>query len=102
MLYNNNGIFCAPNQAAIDEAFKDLLEATDEHLAFKMIDKGELADYLAVKINRLSNGLLKLMQPHLIQQVIDELGFNSQTGTKKMPALLTIKLNQDPDRGVFS
>ena len=63
------------------------------HRAFNMTDEGDLSDYLGVKIEQLPNGTIKLSQPHLIQQILDDLGFNERTGTKTTPASTTVKLN---------
>jgi hypothetical protein len=81
--------------------YEDLaIEAIDEkgvhHRAFRITDEGDLADYLEVKIEQLPNGTIKLSQPHLIQQVLDDLGFSSQTKSQPTPAASTIKLNRDP------
>ena len=60
-----------------------------------MTDEGDLADYLGVKIQRLSNGTIKLSQPHLIEQILEDLGFKGNTMERETPALSTVKLNQD-------
>jgi hypothetical protein len=95
MLYVDDGIFCAPKQSDIDEAYNLLSEPFEEHPAFKMTDEGALSDYLGVKIEQLPNGLIKLSQPLLIQQILDDLGFNERTGTKNTPASSSVKLNRD-------
>ena len=60
-----------------------------------MTKEGNLADYLGVKIDKLHNGCIKLSQPHLIQNILDDLGFNERTATKATPAASTGKLNRD-------
>jgi hypothetical protein len=60
-----------------------------------MTDEGDLSDYLGVKIDQLPNGTIKVTQPHLIQSVLDDLNFNERMGTKKTPAVPTIKLHRD-------
>jgi hypothetical protein len=37
----------------------------------------------------------KLSQPHLVQQIIDDIGFNDQTIAKPTPAASTVKLSRD-------
>jgi hypothetical protein len=101
LVYVDDGIFIAPNQRLIQQAYDDLgIEAIDEkgvhHRAFRVTDEGDLADYLGVKIEQLPNGTIKLSQPHLIQQILDDLGFSSQTKSQPTPAASTIKLNRDP------
>jgi hypothetical protein len=60
-----------------------------------MTDEGDLADYLGVRIDRLPNGLIKLSQPHLIQQILTDLGMNGSTKPQSTPAAQSIKLNRD-------
>jgi hypothetical protein len=98
----DDGIFIGPNQNDIDEAYNLLSNPyTDKqgvkHRAYVMTDEGDLADYLGVKIDRLPNGLIKLSQPHLIQQILDDLAMNEATKHQPTPAAPTVKLNRDPN-----
>jgi hypothetical protein len=84
MIYVDDGIFVGPNQQDINEAYellsnvyRDAQGAT--HRAYVMTDEGDLSDYLGVKITKLANGLIKLSQPHLIQQILDDLGMGEKT-----------------------
>jgi hypothetical protein len=100
MVYVDDGIFIGPKQADIDEAYKLLAQQfTDKnglsHRAYIMTDEGELADYLGVRIDRLPNGLIKLSQPHLIQQILNDLNMNEATKHQKTPAASSVKLNRD-------
>jgi hypothetical protein len=60
-----------------------------------MTDEGDISDYLGVKVDHLPNGTIKLLQPHLIQQILDDLGFNKRMGTKNTPASSSVKLHRD-------
>ena len=60
-----------------------------------MTDEGELADYLGVEIKELPNGTIKLSQPHLIQQIIDDMKFKPNTKARSTPAATTVKLGRD-------
>ena len=102
LVYVDDGIFIGPNQKDIQIAFDDMAnDYTDAngviHKKFIMTDEGELSDYLGVKIEQLSNGTIKLSQPHLIQQILDDLGFNEKTKLQKTPAATTVKLHRDPN-----
>ena len=66
MLYLDNRIFSAPTHLKINEAYKLLMEPVGEHPVFYMTNEIDLWDYLEVRINWLFNGLLKLMQLHLV------------------------------------
>jgi Reverse transcriptase (RNA-dependent DNA polymerase) len=98
MLYVDDGIFIGPKSQDIDKAYKLLAnpyidEQGTTHKAYKMTDEGDLADYLGVRIDRLPNGLIKLSQPHLIQQILTDLGMNQTTKPQPTPAAQSVKLN---------
>jgi hypothetical protein len=95
MIYTDDGIFVGPTDQDINEAYKCLTEPIGEHRAFKMTDEGDLSDYLGVKVEKLPNGTIKLSQPHLIQQVLNDLNFNERTGTKPTPASTSVKIDRD-------
>jgi len=101
MMYTDDGIFMVPNQSDIDYCFNLLTTqfvhpiTKVKHRAFKMTDEGDVSDYLGVEIQPLPNGTIKLSQPHLINQIIADLGFNERTGTKNTPASKSVKLNRD-------
>jgi hypothetical protein len=102
MIYVDDGIFIGPNQEDIDEAYVLLSNVYKDkqgvqHRAYVMTDEGDLADYLGVKIDRLPNGLIKLSQPHLIQQILDDLGMNHATKSQPTPAAASVKLSRDPN-----
>jgi hypothetical protein len=95
LIYTDDGILIGNEDSDIDAVIALLREPTKETRAFNMTDEGNLNDYLGVKVEYLPNGTIKLSQPHLIQQVIDDLGFNDRTGGKATPAASTIKLHRD-------
>jgi hypothetical protein len=98
MIYTDDGVFCAPTDAKIDEACNVLVKPAgkaNELRAFKMTNEGNLPDNLGAKVDKLDNGCIKLLQPHLIQSILDNLGFNERTGTKTTPAASTVRLNRD-------
>jgi len=101
MCHVDDGVFMAPTQAHIDECC-DLLTkehidpvSKQQHRAFRMTDEGDLSDYLGAKTERLPNGTIKLTQPHLISQIIDDLGFNERTKQLPIPASSTSKTSRD-------
>jgi hypothetical protein len=40
---------------------------------FNLEDQGDIKDYLGVNVEQMANGDIKLTQPHLIKQIVDEL-----------------------------
>ena len=100
MIYVDDGIFIAPRQQEIDEAYKLMVtQLTDKegviHRPYKMTDERDLADYLGVKINRLPDGKIKLSQPQMINSILEDLGMSEATTTKPTPAATTVKLHCD-------
>jgi hypothetical protein len=53
---------------------------------FKVTGKGDINEYLGVLVERQPDGTLKLSQPQLIKQILDDLWFNSRTKSKPTPA----------------
>jgi hypothetical protein len=113
MFFVDDGIFIGPTTEDIDEAFELLTapippiprqkgrKATPGYNALNMTDEGNLSDYLGDKVDHLTNGTIKLSQPHLIKQILDDLGFNERTTTKATPASSSVKLNRDVHRDPF-
>ena len=58
---------------------KDPAGENNQLRPFDLTDEGTLTDYLGVKVEHMADGSIKLSQPHLIQQVIDDLGFKITT-----------------------
>jgi hypothetical protein len=100
LIYTDDGILIGPTPADIDKVIA-LIKAPvtakgkQTHRAFNITDEGTVDEYLGVKIEHLPNGAFKLSQPQLIQQIVDELGFNERTVTKDSPAASTVRLHRD-------
>ena len=98
LIYTDDGILIGPTPSDIDDVIKLLKGKAgkkSEFKAFNMTDEGDLCDYLGVKVDHLPNGTIKLSQPHLIQQILEDLGFNEKTTTKNTPAPSTQKIGRD-------
>jgi hypothetical protein len=98
LIYTDDGILIGPTAGNINDVIQ-ILQAPagkdKEFRVFNITNEGGLCDYLGVKVEHLANGLIKLSQPHLIQQVLDDLGFNERTTSKPTPAASTVKLSRD-------
>jgi hypothetical protein len=55
-------------------------------LEFNVTDEGDIKEYLGVLVEKQPDGTLKLSQPQLIKQILDDLWFNSRTKSKPTPA----------------
>ena len=81
VVYVDDGIFVSPSSENIDKAIQDL-----KNEGLDMDDQGDLKDYLGVNITTLQNGQIKLSQPHLIEQIIEESKLSIDSPTKVIPA----------------
>jgi hypothetical protein len=67
----------------IDQAIKDLQKA-----GFNVEDKGDIKDCLGVHVTKLSDGRLKLWQPHLIRQIVSDVDLPKNVTTEKRSCLI--------------
>ena len=91
MVYTDDGIFCGPDMDEINDLFSEL----GKH--FEITDEGEIDEYLGVKVTRIDSKTIGLTQPHLIDSIIEDLGFKENTKGKETPAPSTVCLNRDKD-----
>jgi hypothetical protein len=88
-VYTDDGIFAGPDKQEVDKAIREM----KRH--FDMVDQGDITDYLGVNVQRLPNGDVKLSQPHLIKQIIDEVKLSKRVAGKQKPAASTKILQRD-------
>jgi hypothetical protein len=81
LVYVDDAIICGPSSKVIDEIIASLKED------FDVTDKGEIDDYLGVNVSHPTEDTIELRQPHLIQQILDEVGMlpQSKPRTKLLP-----------------
>jgi hypothetical protein len=89
LVYVDDGIIAGPSKEDIDQIIVDL------QTLFKVSDEGDLTDYLGVNIEKQEDGTIKLSQPHLIDQIIDDVNFQDSTKFKSTPAASTKILDKD-------
>ena len=81
VLYTDDTIITAPSIKLIDEAIEAIrstgLEVTDE---------GTIEDFLGVNITRKRDNTIHLHQPHLIDQILNDLHMDKTVATKEIPA----------------
>ena len=87
--YVDNGIFVGPDMGEIDAAIQVL-----KGEKFNVEDCGTIMDYVGVHIEDTGNGL-KLMQPLLIDSILEDMGINNRQPTKEVPAASTKILQRD-------
>jgi hypothetical protein len=102
LLYVDDGIFAGPDAKEIDALIASLRNDLRYSTQYNITDEGTLDDYLGVKIQQMTDGRFTLTQPHLIQQILDDLGFKDNSKTKSTPALATKILHRDSEGAPFS
>ncbi len=89
-LYTDDSILAGPDQKEIDEIIKQMGAAK-----LDITEEGELEAFLGVNIERKADGTIHLTQPHLIDQILDDLRLNNKNvTTKKRPASLSCLLSR--------
>jgi hypothetical protein len=91
-----------PDKEEIDMIIQEMRAA---HL--DITEEGELKDFLGVNIEQMPDGSIHLTQPHLIDQILDNLRLNDDNvTTKKTPTsssrLLSRHSNSEPFHGSFN
>jgi hypothetical protein len=80
MLYVDDGIFVGPDKEEIATLIRKMQGV------FNITDEGDIKEYLGVLVEQQDDGTLKLSQPQLIKQILDDLWFNERTKSKPTPA----------------
>ena len=75
--YVDDGIAWSPNEASVDKFLSDFRNEKLAGAKYDIEDKGNIADYLGIHFEETSNGKIHLSQPHLIQEIIDEVGVSN-------------------------
>jgi hypothetical protein len=95
LIYVDDGILCGPNANEIRIILSDLASL------FDITDEGEIDAYLGVKVTRPNADTIVLTQPHLIQQILDDMGMKMNTKTKDKAAPSSTILRRDLDGEPF-
>jgi Reverse transcriptase (RNA-dependent DNA polymerase) len=93
LVYVDDGIIAGPDKGEIEQVIVDL------KTMFKVSDEGDLTGYLGVNNERQENETIKLSQPHLIDQIIEDANFQVDTKLKATPAAATKILDRDEGGG---
>jgi Reverse transcriptase (RNA-dependent DNA polymerase) len=103
LVYTDDAIILALDDLTIDQCIADLSTS----FSVKQ-DQGTIEDYLGVQVTQLSDGSFKLLQPHLIDRILRDLGLINADGqpmpnVKSLctPSLLTKLIGPDPHGAPF-
>jgi hypothetical protein len=91
LLYTDDSILITLDDSEINRVIKEL----SKH--FNITDQGQIDDYLGVKVERKSNGGIKLSQPPPMELIMKDLKFVDEVKPNEMPAPSTVILNKDQD-----
>ncbi len=96
-LYTDDSILAGPDKNEIDDIISDMKKAK-----LDITEEGELEDFLGVNIERMADGTIHLTQPHLIDQILDDLRLNNENvTTKNIPALSSKILSRHSESEKF-
>jgi len=95
-----DGIFAGPSLKKINEAIEDLGDIRKARNRCVLEDQGDIKDYLGINFEYLPDGKIKLSQPHLIAQIVKEVGLK-RGETRSLPALSSKLLKRDENDPSF-
>jgi Reverse transcriptase (RNA-dependent DNA polymerase) len=90
-IYIDDCLIIAPSDAEVIKVYSDL------KTKFEVTNEGPIDEYLGVRVERGNDKSMKLSQPLLTQQILDEMGFNLRTKGRSTPALSSQILERDKD-----
>jgi len=94
LCYVDDGIFAGPDLNKINKAIKDLSDIRKAMNRYIIEDQGDIKDYLGIYFEYLPDDKIKLSQPHLIEQIIKEVGLK-RGETRSLPTLSSKLLKLD-------
>ena len=101
VLYTDDSILAGPELSEIDRAIEDIKKAK-----LDITIEGDIQDFLGVHIERKEDGSVELTQPHLIDQILNDLNLQENTKEKSIPAasskLLSRHTKSDDYDGSFN
>jgi uncharacterized protein YeeX (DUF496 family) len=95
LVYVDDAIIYSTSSKVIDKIIASLKKD------YNVTDEGEIDDYLGVNVSCPNEDTFELRQPHLIQQILDEVGMFPQSKTKDKAAPSSTILLRDLDGAPF-
>ena len=81
VLYTDDSILAAPTKAEVDKAIQDI-----KGTGLNVTIEGGVKDFLGVHLEKVNDKEIKMTQPHLMKQIIRDMGMNTKTKPRKIPA----------------
>ena len=95
-LYTDDSILVGPDKSEIDNIIRDMTK-----VGLKITDEGTLEDFLGVNITKRSDGSFELKQPHLVDQILEDLKMTANVKGKPTPAPSSKILTHQEDSEQF-
>ena len=90
VLYTDDSILAGPDESELDRIIQDMIKA-----GLKLTVEGDISDFLGVQIERKPDGTIHLTQPHLIDQVLQDLRLSRpDVATNSTPAKVGVALHR--------
>ena len=100
--YVDDGIAWSPSAASVDKFLADFRNEEKAGAKYDIEDKGDITDYLGINFEKVGNsGTVHLSQPHLIDQIIKEVGVE-RFKARPIPAPSSKILGRDLDGPDFA
>ena len=89
VLYTDDSILAGPDKNEIDQIIKDIQNA-----GLNITREGDIKDFLGINIKKLKEGGIEFTQPHLIDQILNDLKMDKEeVKTKSIPCMVSNILN---------
>ncbi|KAI2499306.1 hypothetical protein MHU86_15150 [Fragilaria crotonensis] len=96
VLYTDDSLLAGPDKKEIDKIIDEL----QKKAKLSITVEGDLADFLGVSIDRRTDGTIHLSQPHLIDQILEDLRLNgTNVKSRSTPAASSKLLTRHSDSG---
>ncbi|KAI2494626.1 hypothetical protein MHU86_19904 [Fragilaria crotonensis] len=98
VLYTDDSLLAGPDKKEIDKIIDEL----QKKAKLSITVEGDLADFLGVSIDRRTDGTIHLSQPHLIDQILEDLRLNgTNVKSRSTPAASSKLLTRHSDSESF-
>ena len=94
VLYTDDSLLAGPDMDEINKIVEDLKKAK-----LNITDEGDIQDFLGVNIDMKKDGTIHLTQPHLIDQIISDLGLTQENVKIKETPSMSSKILRRDDTG---
>jgi len=80
VLYTDDSILAGPNNKDLQQAIEDI-----KNTGLNLTIEGTLEDFLGIRLDRSDDGNIHMHQPHLIQQILDDMHYGPSVKPKDIP-----------------